>query len=277
MKITFGIETITPQEAERILKESAKAFADASGGFKQRNIREATVNAYAEDIAAGRWKENGETIKFDTEGRLIDGQHRLSAVVKANVSCQFFVVRGLDNSVMDTIDYGMKRSIENALQFQCKSYESGAAAVVRHKVALDKHRNRTFWALTTDGVSHLNLVEEYIKNEAEYNESVHYGRSVSGASGNRLTATEVAAVYMHLTKTLGYSDVIVKTFFDNLCSVRINERSIYNNAITKLGNKLTCRGAARTIEIRKCWNGMVKGSKYYVRDNNDTWFINPTK
>lgn len=277
MKITFGIETITPQDAERILKESEKAFSEAEGGFKQRKLRDATVKAYAEDMAAGRWKENGETIKFDSEGRLIDGQHRLSAVVKANTPIQFFVVKGLDNSVMDTIDYGMKRSIENALQFQCKSYENGAAAVVRQKVALDNRRNKNFWAVTTDGVSHLNLVEEYIKNEAEYNEAVQYGRSISSASGNRLTATEVAAVYMHLTKTLGYSEVIVKVFFDNLCSVRINEKSIYNNAITKLGNKLTCRGAARTIEIRRCWNGMVKGSKCYVRVDNETWFAKPTK
>ena len=84
MKITFGIETITPQDAERILKESEKAFSEAEGGFKQRNRRRDTVTAYAEDMAAGRWKENGETIKFDSEGRLIDGQHRLAAVVKAN-------------------------------------------------------------------------------------------------------------------------------------------------------------------------------------------------
>lgn len=278
MKITFGIETITPQDAERILKESEKAFSESEGGFKQRNRRKDTVTAYAEDMAAGRWKENGETIKFDSEGRLIDGQHRLAAVVRANTPIQFFVVRGLDNSVMDTIDYGVKRSIENALQFQCKSYESGAAAAVRAKVLLDKRRISVFESsATSHGVSHLNLVEEYIKNEAEYNEAVQYGRSISSASGNRLTATEVAAIYMHLTKTLGYSEVIVKAFFDNLCSVRINEKSIYNNAITKLGNKLTCRGAARTIEIRRCWNGMVKGSKCYVRVDNETWFAKPTK
>lgn len=279
MKITFGIETITPQDAERILKESASAFAEMSvgGGYRQRRINDRVANVYAKDIVEGRWKENGETIKFDTEGRLLDGQHRLAAVIKANRPVAFFVVRGLDNSVMDTIDYGYQRTLESALQFQCRSYENGAAAVVRKKAFYDRNRTTTGHSSLTSNLSQTELVEEYSNNESDYIEATRYGKEICATSGRRMTASEVGGLYMHLTKTLGYSEVIVKEFFRKLCEVRISDKSIYKTTMDRLTEKGRRSDSLRTIAYYRCWNSMCRGAENRIYADGNTWFIKPTK
>lgn len=69
------------------------------------------VYRYANDMVEGRWNENtGETIKIANDGTIIDGQHRLMAVVKANKAVYFHVVNGVDKSVMTVIDTGKSRN-----------------------------------------------------------------------------------------------------------------------------------------------------------------------
>lgn len=75
-----------------------------------RPLCDATVKLYARQMAAGTWPINGETIKFDEAGNLIDGQHRLWAIVESGVTIECFVVRGVATGAFDTIDVGKKRS-----------------------------------------------------------------------------------------------------------------------------------------------------------------------
>lgn len=60
-------------------------------------------------MKAGQWRLNGGTIVVGESGRLLDGQHRLSAVVLANVNVPMLLVRGAEDSVFDTIDTGRSR------------------------------------------------------------------------------------------------------------------------------------------------------------------------
>lgn len=53
----------------------------------------------------------GEPIKFAHNGRLLDGQQRLMALVDANVAVDFLVVRGLDETCdIPGRDRGLGRS-----------------------------------------------------------------------------------------------------------------------------------------------------------------------
>lgn len=84
------IETITPEIAESYLKRNTNNY---------RSIDSWTVKMYADDMAAGRWQFNGESIRFSKSGELIDGQHRLKAIVKAKVPVKMLVVRDVDDEV----------------------------------------------------------------------------------------------------------------------------------------------------------------------------------
>lgn len=118
---TVEIRTVTPAVAKRWL----------SRNVRNRKIRPSVVDGYARDMAAGSWKLTGEGIKFDTNGALSDGQHRLAAIVKANTSVPLLVVRGVEPDAQDVMDSGVKRSASDALVLKGKSNPTILAAVAR--------------------------------------------------------------------------------------------------------------------------------------------------
>lgn len=67
-----------------------------SNNAKHRPIKEKKVAEYMAEMRDGKWRLNGKTICFDTTGRLLNGQHRLSAVIRSGVPLTTVVIRGLD-------------------------------------------------------------------------------------------------------------------------------------------------------------------------------------
>lgn len=80
-----------------------------------RPCREDFVNLLAEAIKRGEWQLNGETIKFDKFGGLVDGQHRLRAIIKADQSVQVLVIFGLEPTTRHTVDVGRRRLLSDIL------------------------------------------------------------------------------------------------------------------------------------------------------------------
>jgi hypothetical protein len=119
--LKVNVENITPQRAERILEQN-----DGN-----RSIASAVVDKYARDIKAGAWVLNGQTIKIGQTGRLLDGQHRCAAAIKAGRAFDAIVVEGLDESVFDTFDLGARRSLGEILQDRNEINTSTLAAVLR--------------------------------------------------------------------------------------------------------------------------------------------------
>ena len=99
------IEDITPDRAREMLSKNVD----------NRNLREKTASHYAKQIKEGKWQTNGVPIIIGTDGRVLDGQHRLRAIVMANKSIQTFVVTGMDPKVFSTIDVGLRRSPADVL------------------------------------------------------------------------------------------------------------------------------------------------------------------
>lgn len=120
-KTTVELKTFTPADAQRILAEYNK---------RNRNIKPATVALIARDLTDGRYLVNGETIKFATDGMLLDGQNRLAACVRANVPLTSWVVRGIDNDAFDTIDVGLPRTGGDILHVQNESHAPVLAAAL---------------------------------------------------------------------------------------------------------------------------------------------------
>lgn len=63
----------------------------------------------------GMWHDDGTPIRFDELGNLIDGQHRLLAVINTGVEQTFLVLRGVKRSAMTTLDTGKTRSKADVL------------------------------------------------------------------------------------------------------------------------------------------------------------------
>jgi hypothetical protein len=94
------VETIGPELAEEYLA--------ANRG--NRNIVQAHVAALARDIRNGQWMFNAQPICFSRSGRLLNGQHRLSAVLEAGQPIEVLVMRGLPEEAFPTYDKHAKKA-----------------------------------------------------------------------------------------------------------------------------------------------------------------------
>jgi hypothetical protein len=101
------IETITPEKAATYLNKIHE---------NQRRLSQPRVEILAEDMSSGNWFDSNDGICFDKNGSLINGQHRLMAIVRSGVPQQFIVIRGLDENAFFAMDRGVKRNARHQLQ-----------------------------------------------------------------------------------------------------------------------------------------------------------------
>jgi len=97
---TATFEKITPDLAEFYLLSNTN----------NRPVRIHHVEALARDMKGGSYQVNGDAIRFSSDGALLDGQHRLKAIVMSGVTLNILVIRGLAPETMKTIDAGVKRT-----------------------------------------------------------------------------------------------------------------------------------------------------------------------
>lgn len=123
VKVRSSVRTITPQVAKKWLEK-------CNGEF-QRPLRLTYVETIARAMRDGQWANNGETIVFSDTGKLLDGQHRLSAVVMAGVNIMATVSTGVLEKDFDTIDSGLTRTMSDVLKIRGESDYSDLAAALR--------------------------------------------------------------------------------------------------------------------------------------------------
>jgi hypothetical protein len=109
---------ITPEVAAEMLKFNTM----------NRPLSKVWVNQLAGRMERDEWKYNAETITFADDGTLLDGQHRLSAVVKSGVTIKALVVRGgVKKSAFDTMGGGKPRGGSDV--FAIKNIPNAAVTV----------------------------------------------------------------------------------------------------------------------------------------------------
>lgn len=99
------IKNITPKLAAQWLEANRN----------NRKLSDAHVAALSREMRSGRWKLNGDMIRRDLDGNLLDGQHRLAAVLRSGVTIRSWVMCGVPADVFDTIDVGKRRSAADTL------------------------------------------------------------------------------------------------------------------------------------------------------------------
>lgn len=107
---------------------------------KNRNFNDTHVGRLGSDMRAGRWKFNGDTIRFDGDGLLMDGQHRLKACEETGCSFSVIVVFGLERECMETIDSAsMARTPGQQLHLAGIPNANLAAAIAALLIMYEKH------------------------------------------------------------------------------------------------------------------------------------------
>ena len=92
---------VTPQMAASALSTQRR----------NRKPQKSRVEGFVRLIKTGKFRLTGQGIAFDLEGRLADGQHRLRAIVEANLGATMFASFGLDENDVAVLDEGKSRTV----------------------------------------------------------------------------------------------------------------------------------------------------------------------
>ena len=161
---TSRIVEIDPNSAERILAERNQG---------NRPPKPNKVQQFAADMANGRWGVTGDTLKFAPDGRLLDGQNRLAASVRANKPFTTHVVFGIDPALFGRMDIGKPRNAADVLHIAGYKYASTLASALRWAYLLD-----------TDPYNRETLRPEFVLELArdkypDIEDSIKYGREIN--------------------------------------------------------------------------------------------------
>lgn len=132
-------ETISPDIAAKyLLKNSVN-----------RNLTKSTILALIRDMQSGKWELTEQGIAFDEGGSLVDGQHRLTAIVESRVSVRVRVTRNAP-TIWAVRDRNRTRTIDQFLVDQNGSLLTSGRRITSLAAAYELLTARTSTKNTID-------------------------------------------------------------------------------------------------------------------------------
>lgn len=253
--MNYVTENITPAKAVEYLKTS----------HGNRPISKVYVQSYADTMKAGRWMLNGVPIIFDSEGHLLDGHHRLHAVIVAGIPVRFDVGRGAATEAFTTYDCGRHRAIGQLLAMQgVKHYNLVGSIVVANDriVKLGKLCENNSSVRGSRRDSNTEKYELYRRDPEGFDEIADYIRGLV-SKVRILTGSWAGGLCYYLTHTGGYTKEEVYPFFEALFSLETTNIPAANLLrktlldVTVSGRKL--KAETLWVYLVKSWNNYVLG------------------
>ena len=119
--IAVTVETIGPITAQEYLDQMPK----------NRRLSQAGVDRWAKAMKEDDWiPEANGPIRFDTDGNLIDGQHRLRALIATGLALSFIVVRNVPPAGLYVMDLNRTRTLADALYINGETDSGGLASTI---------------------------------------------------------------------------------------------------------------------------------------------------
>lgn len=144
-------KTITPSEAKSMLEKNTN----------NRNCSERTVAIYANSIKKGLWKEDTfELIKISKSGRILDGQHRLKAIIKANIPINLHIAYELNDDIFDVLDTGKKRNPSDVFKINNVKNGNSLPSMIQLYFSLKNNHSIRSTGLTKTNTELLSTYEE---------------------------------------------------------------------------------------------------------------------
>lgn len=199
----LGIVDVTPEKAREILNKQ---------NTRNRSIRQTQVKKIATDIAEGRWKLTSQAISIDTNGVLIDGQHRLAAVVQAGQTVQMLFATDCAADTFDVIDTGLGRTAADVVGLAGGRRASIIAAGIKTTALYKEHPDR-IW---TNQISSTHTrINQIYTEKPDFYDSVAFITDKIRRECNRINPTSIF-VLLVLGGEAGYSADDMHSFFSKL-------------------------------------------------------------
>ncbi|MBO1330964.1 hypothetical protein [Streptomyces sp. VRA16 Mangrove soil] len=239
-----------------------------------RPLSKGAVQQLAGQIQRGEWQLTHQGIAFDEDGVLIDGQHRLAAVVKAGVPVPMTVTRGVPRTAFTVMDTGRKRTGRDALALVGEANATHLAAALRG-LHLYLHAPNSAWSGGSSTTSNDQLLEILAKHPG-MRDALHHGLALN--RGCRITVT-AAAIGWYVT-TQARPDIDQTSWAQGVitgaCLEPGDPRLTLRNTMLSLAAGRTHRrrddSREHLLYYLKSWNAWVEGRsmKLLRRSPNET-------
>lgn len=122
----------------------AQALLEASAEISQRTMIERRVAMFAADMTHGNWRLTHQAVAIDPDGRVLDGQHRLTAIVRSGVTVPMMVCTDADPATFGVIDTGKARTPSDALKIAGFGNVNMKASIARLVLTYDRVRGTRY-------------------------------------------------------------------------------------------------------------------------------------
>lgn len=188
-----GLHTVSDANASIEMVDPDTATEWLARNDINRGVRSRKVAQYARDMINGAWRMTGEPVKFTADGRLLDGQHRMYAIIRARVTVPMLVVRGIEPDAQSYMDTGAARTPGDALALKGEEHANTLSAVAR--IGISIQRGQATGAKAT-APSHADVFAWVNANPA-IRESIAYGHDRYTRTGP-LTASTLGYCHFRL-------------------------------------------------------------------------------
>lgn len=159
---------ITPAMAQELLKKNKD----------NRPVNKDHVDYLAEQMKQGKWKYTGESIKLSTKDRLLDGQHRLLAVIQSNTTIEVLFIDDLDENIFACLDTGRNRKASDILAIEGVDHSAKIAAMTRFILGFKKEKygdTANYGANGKNKITNMEVLTFYKRNKENINRSYKFG------------------------------------------------------------------------------------------------------
>lgn len=239
-----------------ITTQQIKINADVARSFLANNkhnrpVSKRNLKRLCNDMREGRWVFNADPIRFAEDGTLIDGQHRLLAVMETGIEITALVVFGLPNDAFATIDTHNPRSGSDVIAIGGDENSVTVAAAI-----LLVKKIQTGRITTSDTYTNQQIIE-FRSSMPGIIDSVKFAREARG-----IVPTSVIAAMHYLFTEIG-GDLGIE-FMEKLCyGENINSKSIiYLLRERMIANSISKQGKLPRLVmlalIIKSWNLFIE-------------------
>jgi hypothetical protein len=228
-KLHTEIVTITPKQAKTWLEKNNQ---------NNRSLRMEQAKRFARDMGAGHWNLTHQGIAFYEDGTIADGQHRLMAIVLADMPMKFLVTKGLQKISSKAIDQNVPRQAFDAI-----AIAGGPVWIERNVVAIVRFI-RTKIVNNDVQMSTPEILEFALRHESNL---ILANKLISGARRRHVTAAGMGANYFCAISG-GESFEKLKRFSQVMITGEITNSK--ENAAIRLREYM--------MSNSECWNGTMR-------------------
>ena len=259
----YSMQKIGPKEALKLLEGN-----DANRGIKKVHLEWLRLQ-----MNEDKWRpQTGESIKISKTGKLIDGQHRLNAIVKSGKTYEFLVVTDLEDEVYTVIDSGVSRTGGDALHVLGVSSAYSLSAIIRAYSSLEL---KDFdGGKNVKRINSEDIVNMYKTNPVQWEALNNKAGNLYVSFHRTLTQKFIGSWYKYLSERAPEK---AEEFFSKLClgvniKTTIDSVGVYRDWLIDMKmNRMRQTSKDRNGYFILAWNTFIEGKKF----RRQSW--NPTK